>query len=77
MFKYINEESTNLNANKNIIKNSYINIKFYKYYINIYKKKKKILIIILILLKLYIILLKSKYIHMYIYCIIHILLNLF
>lgn len=52
MFKYINEESTNLNANKNIIKKFYINIKFYKYYINIYKKKKKILIIILTLLNI-------------------------
>lgn len=40
VFKY-NEESTNLNANKNI-KNFYIDIKFYKYYINIYKKKKNI-----------------------------------
>lgn len=39
VFKY-NEESTNLNANKNI-KNFYIDIKFYKYYINIYKKKKE------------------------------------
>lgn len=38
----------------------FINIKFYKYYINIYKKKKKILIIILTLLKLYIICIIEK-----------------